>query len=93
MKQQREHRIKETLIRLIELFRDDGEILSESTEEQVVRAFEELRWDLRGRIPESPIWEEVDEHLRGMNRTQKRRFECLVREMLLSNLPPSRVPT
>ena len=91
MTEQREKRIKETLIHLIELFREDGGILSESTEGQVVRAFEGLRWDLRGQIPDAPFWEEVDDLLRGMSRVQKRRFEFLVREMLLSEAPARRV--
>ena len=90
MTEQREQRIKQTLINLIELFREEDGILSEKTEELVVRAFEGLRWDLRCRIPDGLFWDEVDDLLRGMSRLQKRRFEGLVREMLLQEQPARR---
>jgi hypothetical protein len=87
MTQNREKRIKETLRNLLDLFREEGALLSDDTEEHLVRTFEWLRWDLRGQIPDDHFWEELDSRLRDLNRGQRRRFENVVREMLLQVMP------
>ena len=87
MTHERERRIKQTLINLLEIFQNEEESLSQDTEEGIVQALEGLRWDYHRLIPDSPVWEELEGRLRRLDQRQKKRFEHLVREMLLRQSP------
>lgn len=83
MSLQRERHIRNTLFNLLEILQHDHGHLSRCTEEAIVHALEGLRWDYLRLLPESPVWDEYEGRLRRMSRSRKRRFESLVRQMLL----------
>lgn len=86
MTSEQERRLRDTLLHLLELFRISGEHLSSETQEGIVQTLEGFRWDSRNLMPESPLWDELEQELRGLDTSSKRRFEGFVREMLLRKI-------
>jgi hypothetical protein len=83
MTSNREKRIRETLFSLLDTFQKDGDSLSRDTEAAIVQTLESLRWDYLRLLPDSPLWEELEGRFAQLSRPQRRRFEYMVRELLL----------
>lgn len=88
MTSERERRIHATFIHLLELFQRDGKDLSPDTQEGIVQILESLRWDAERLLPGSDVWNDLEDRLLGLSRRDRRRFEHLVREMLLRQASP-----
>ena len=81
-----ERKLKDTLLHLIELFQSSKDQLSLETQLGIVQTLEGFRWDSRRFLPNSSIWEDLESALRDLDTPDKRRFEGLVRELLLARI-------